>query len=338
MAAPRVSGVGTAASGKNTSAVARGRDVPPDLPEDDPRRGVPPEDLPTQPIDVDDPYVRGDPYGGERRVEEVYEEPPPDPRPWWRRNLWIWLLLLLLLVVGGLGLLWALQQDDDSDRTVVPAVVGMTEAEAIREIRAAGLEAVRNPGENQRPEGEVFAQTPGGGSQLEEGEPVVINVSTGPPSTTTVTTTTTETATVEEPPPPPAPVAMPDLVGQSQVDAGELLEGEGLVADSYPVPSDEPAGTVISQRPAPGTELKEGDTARLNVALGPDEREASDIPDVTGLEASEARQRARIEGFTVRTVFRRPPSSEEVGEVLTQSPAAGASAPILTQVTLFVGR
>jgi eukaryotic-like serine/threonine-protein kinase len=305
---------------------------------------VPPEDLPTQPIDVDDPYVRGDRYAAEHRVEEVYEEPPPpDPRPWWRRNLWIWLLLLLLLVLGGLGLLWALQQDDGADRTVVPAVVGMSEAEAIREIRAANLEAVRNPGESQRPEGEVFAQTPGGGSQLEEGEPVVINVSTGPPSTTTVTTTTTETTTtetttVEDPPPPPAPVAMPDVVGQSQVDAGELLETEGLVADSYPVPSDEPAGTVISQRPAPGTELKEGDTARLNVALGPDERETSDIPDLTGLEASEARQRARIEGFTVRTVFRRPPSREELGEVLTQSPSAGATAPILTQITLFVGR
>lgn len=330
--------------GKNWAAVARRRDVPPEPPEDDPRRGLPPEDLPTQPIDVTDPYVRGDPYARERRVEEVYEEPPPDPRPWWRRNLWIWLLLLLLLVVGGLGLLWALQNDDSADdRTVVPAVVGMTEAEAIRQIRGAGLEAVRNPGESQRPEGEVFAQTPGGGSQLEEGEPVVINVSTGPPSTTTVTTTTTAptttaTTTVEEPPPPPAPVAMPDVVGQSQVDAGELLESEGLVADSYPVPSDEPAGTVISQRPTPGTQLKEGDTVRLNVALGPDERETSEIPDVTGLEASEARQRARIDGFAVRTVYRDAPSREEVGEVLTQSPAAGANAPIITQITLFVGR
>jgi beta-lactam-binding protein with PASTA domain len=300
--------------------------------------------MPTQPIDVDDPYVREDPHTRERRVEEVYEEPPREPPPWWRRNLWIWLLLLLLLVVGGLGLLWALQRDDgDGDRTVVPAVVGMTEAEAIRQIRAAGLEAVRNPGESRRPEGEVFAQTPGGGSRLEEGEPVVINVSTGPPSTTTVTTTTTAptttaTTTVQEPPPPPAPVTMPDVVGQSQVDAGELLESEGLVADSYPVPSEEPAGTVISQRPAPGTELKEGDTVRLNVALGPDEREASEIPDLTGLEASEARQRARIDGFTVRTVFRRPPSREEVGEVLTQTPAAGATAPIMTQITLFVGR
>lgn len=319
--------------------MARRRDVPPELPED-PGREPRPEDMPTQPLDVDDPYaVRREPYAGERRVEEeVYEEPlppPEEPRSWWRENLWVWLLILLLVVVGGLALLWFLQRDDGGDRVVVPAVVGMTEAEAVQEIDDAGLEPVANPGESQRPEGEVFAQAPGGGSQLKEGEPVVISVSSGPPSTTTLTTTTTQTVTQ---PPPPSDVTVPDVVGQSQVEAGDVLEGNGVVADSYPVPSDEPAGTVISQNPAAGTVVKEGETVRLNVALGPGPRETTDIPDVTGLEASEARQRARVEGFTVRTVFREAPSQEEVEEVLTQAPAAGASAPILTQLTLFVGR
>jgi beta-lactam-binding protein with PASTA domain len=317
--------------------MARTRDVPPDPPpDDDPRADVPPEDMPTQPIDVADPYAR-EPRPRER-VEEVYEEPlpPEEPPSWWRENLWVWLLILLLLVVGGIALLWFLQRDDDGgDRVVVPAVVGMTEADAVREITDAGLEPVANPGENNRPEGEVFAQAPGGGSQLKEGEPVVISISTGPPSTTTVTTTTTETVTQ---PPPPANATLPDVVGQNQVEAGNVLEGNSLVADSYPVPSDEPAGTVISQNPAAETVVKEGDTVRLNVSLGPGPRDESAIPDVTGLEASEARQRARVEGFTVRTVERQAPSQEEVGEVLTQTPAAGAPAPILTQITIFVGR
>jgi eukaryotic-like serine/threonine-protein kinase len=319
--------------------MARRRDLPPDPPPEDPRGGrVPPEDMPTQPIDVDDPYVR-EPPQARRRVDEVYEEPlppPEEPRSWWRENLWVWLLLLLLVVVVGIALIWFLQRDDGGgDRAVVPAVVGMSEADAVQEIEAAGLEPVANPAENQRPEGEVFAQAPGGGTQLEEGEPVVISVSTGPPSTTTVTTTTTATVTQ---PPPPANVTLPDVVGQSQVEAGDVLEGNGVVADSYPVPSDEPAGTVISQNPAAGTVTKEGETVRLNVSLGPAERETADIPDVTGDEASAARQRARVEGFTVRTVYRKPPSQEEVGEVLTQAPTAGATAPILTQITLFVGR
>jgi len=95
---------------------------------------------------------------------------------------------------------------------------------------------------------------------------------------------------------------------------------------------------VISQRPVSGTELEEGETVRLNVSLGPGERETTEVPDVTGLEASEARRRARTDGFTVRTVPRGAPSDEEVGEVLTQTPSAGTTAPILTQITLFVGR
>jgi beta-lactam-binding protein with PASTA domain len=321
--------------------MARARDKPPDVPpEDDRTRELPPEE-PTEPISPRDPRTRqypvpGDPYAR----EEVYEElpPPEEPRSWWRENLWVWLLVLLIVVLGGIALLWFLQRDGGpEDRRIVPGVVGMTQADAIRAVLSADLEPVVNRNESPRPEGEVYSQAPGGGSRLREGEPVVINVSTGPPTTTTVTTTTTETTTVEQPPP-PAPATVPDVVGQNQVDAGEVLEGNGLVADSYPVPSGEPAGTVISQNPAPGTELKEGDTVRINVALGPEERQASEIPDVTGLEAGEARQRARVEGFTVRTLYRRPPSREELGEALTQSPAAGTSAPILTQITIYVGR
>jgi eukaryotic-like serine/threonine-protein kinase len=129
-----------------------------------------------------------------------------------------------------------------------------------------------------------------------------------------------------------------DLIGQSQVDAGDQLEAQGIVADSYPVPSQEPAGTVVAQHPAPGTAIKEGDTVRLNVSLGPDERETAEVPDVTGLEASQGRQRAREAGFTVRTIIRNAPSQEEIGEVLTQTPAAGSTAPVLTQITIYVGR
>jgi eukaryotic-like serine/threonine-protein kinase len=327
--------------------MAGARDVPPDegppggeLPPDEPTEALPPRARRTSQYPV-----AGDPYAREGYAEEIYDEPPPEEPPgWWRRNMWIWLLILLLVVVGGLLLLWFLQRDDDGggDRAIVPAVVGMTEAQAVEEINDAGLDPVVNPQESPQPEGEVVSQAPGAGTQLAEGDPVVINVSTGPPSTTTVTTTETETVTAPppppEPPPAPASVTVPDVVGQDQSDAGDSLESRGIVADSYPVPSQQPAGTVVSQNPAPGAQIPEGQTVRMNVSLGPDERDTAEIPDVTGLEASDARERARSAGFTVRTVYRDAPSEEEVGESLTQSPAAGTTAPLLTQITLFVGR
>jgi PASTA domain len=155
-------------------------------------------------------------------------------------------------------------------------------------------------------------------------------------ATTTTETTTTETTTTTEEPPEPVPV--PDVVGQSTVEGGAAIEAEGLVADSYPVASTETRGTVVAQRPAGGTQLPEGETVRMNVALGGGSRETREVPDVTGPTASNARDTLRRAGLTVRTLYREPPSPEEVGEVLTQDPAPGTSAPDLAQVTIYVGR
>jgi beta-lactam-binding protein with PASTA domain len=171
----------------------------------------------------------------------------------------------------------------------------------------------------------------------QDDEPDVVTVTTteSDTGTTTGTTTSETTTTVEEP---PQPVTVPDVVGQSYVEAGSTIEGMGLVADSYPVASSETRGTVVAQRPAGGTQAEEGDTVRSNVALGGGERPTRDVPDVTGPQASDARATLRSDGLTVRTQYRQPPSPEEEGEVLTQSPAPGTSVPDLTQVTIFVGR
>jgi eukaryotic-like serine/threonine-protein kinase len=153
--------------------------------------------------------------------------------------------------------------------------------------------------------------------------------------TTTATTTAETTTTVEEP---PEPVTVPDVLGQGYVAAGSTIEGGGLVADSYPVASTETRGTVVAQRPAAGTQLKEGDTVRTNVALGTGPRRTRTVPDVTGPQASDARATLRTSGFTIRTQYRRPPSPEEEGEVLGQGPVPGTRARDLAQVTIFVGR
>jgi hypothetical protein len=154
------------------------------------------------------------------------------------------------------------------------------------------------------------------------------------PGATGTTTVTTPTAA----PKVAARVSVPDVVGQSQVDAGATVERGGLRADSYPVASSEPRGTVVSQDPPAGQEVDAPSTLRLNVSLGEGARAAKSVPDVTGPKESDARAAARAAGFTVRTVDRDSPTAEELGEVLTQEPAAGSSAPELTQITIYVGR
>jgi serine/threonine-protein kinase len=155
-----------------------------------------------------------------------------------------------------------------------------------------------------------------------------------PPPTETEPATVTETETVITE---PETVEVPDVTGQTQLEAGEAVQDAGLVPDTYPVPSELQRGSVVSQNPAPGTELEEGQVVRLNVSVGGGTRPSVQVPDVTGPEASDARLALWRAKLCVRSQSRAAPSQEEVGEVLTQQPSPGASVQQYTQVTIFVG-
>jgi hypothetical protein len=155
-------------------------------------------------------------------------------------------------------------------------------------------------------------------------------VTTQAVSTATTTTATSTTA--------PVTVTVPDLTGQPFAQAADAAAGAGLAADSYPVESSEPRGTVVAQTPDAGTTANEGDPMRLNVSVGTGERATTTVPDVTGPEAPEARATLADAKLTVRTVERAAPEPDNVNEVILQKPDAGASVPELTQVTIYVGR
>ena len=66
-------------------------------------------------------------------------------------------------------------------------------------------------------------------------------------------------------------MTVPDVVGTTSSEATATLREAGLEANVVPVPSEEPAGSVVAQNPGAGQEAKRGDTIRLNVARTPDE-------------------------------------------------------------------
>ena len=145
--------------------------------------------------------------------------------------------------------------------------------------------------------------------------------------------TPTETVVVA----PPTTVAVPELVGFDHADAGRVAEDAGLVANTYPVDSDAPAGQVVAQDPAAGTELDASERLRLDVSIGVDPVAAVVVPEVVGTEGAQAREILRRAGFTVLTVDEDAPSPDAAGEVLRQVPAAGTEAAALTQVTIYTG-
>ena len=116
---------------------------------------------------------------------------------------------------------------------------------------------------------------------------------------------------------------MPNLRGLKQSDAIDRLQQMGLrLGSAYETFSDEDSGTVISQDPRSGTRISKGQTVDITVSKG-QKIKKSTVPDVKGVPLDRARTMIEGSGLSVGSVSEEP-SSQAVGTVVSQSPAAGA--------------
>ena len=133
----------------------------------------------------------------------------------------------------------------------VPDVVGQSQASAEAEIIAANLIVgiVSTANSDTVPAGDVISQNPIAGTDVANGSAVDLVVSLGP-----------------------ALVQVPAIVGLAQAAAQAAITGAGLaVGDVTTAYSDSvPAQVVISQNPAPGTEVVSDSAVDFVVSLGPD--------------------------------------------------------------------
>jgi beta-lactam-binding protein with PASTA domain len=235
--------------------------------------------------------------------EVVEEEVDPGPRP---PTIWPWLLALALLVVAGGVAYWLLTRDED--KTTMPRVVGLTEAQARTRVAEAELEPEVRRGRSERKAGIVFAQTPGAGTQLEEGQRVVIHVSSGRKL-----------------------VSVPAVRDLDEDEAIRRLQDAGFKTTVQRVFAGAPKGQVVEQTPRGGTEAPQGSTVELKVSKG---RNLSKVPDVVGEQESEAVRILREREFEPR-IFD-VPSEEPKGTVVSQAPAGGEQAPPDSRVRINV--
>ena len=236
-------------------------------------------------------------------VDEVEEEVVPPRRP---PQLWPWLLALLVLVLGGLLAWWLLLRDDE--KTTMPPVVGLTEAQARARIAEAELEVDVDRARSERRAGIVFAQVPGGGTQLDEGQRVEIKVSSG--------------LTL---------VGVPAVVDLREAEAVATLEDAGFEVEIQRVFAGAPRRTVVEQEPRGGEQAPRGSTVALKVSKG---RNLNTVPDVLGLTEEEAVAALRAREFEPR-IFD-VPSPDPAGTVVAQQPQPGEQAPPDSRVRINV--
>jgi len=136
----------------------------------------------------------------------------------------------------------------------VPTMVGLPLDEARRQVEAAGLAFVTGEAvPSDQPAGTVIASVPAGGQPLTPGMQVVVHPSAGPVPDTTAAT-----------------VPVPDVLGVLLDAARQRIERAGLVCVvDVPVPSDQPAGTIVSILPNPGQLLPRGTRVVLHPSAGP---------------------------------------------------------------------
>jgi serine/threonine-protein kinase len=219
--------------------------------------------------------------------EEVVEEAGPPPE----RNWWIWLLLLLLLVVGGLLLWYFLSRGDD--KATVPNVIGLSAQAATNRIQDEDLEVLPRTGQSNRPPNVVFAQKPGAGTQLGEGQTVTISISSGV-------------------------ITVPGVTGQPVADAQAQLTKAGFKSEVKGVASSRPKDVVIAQAPAAGVTAASGTTVKLTVSNGV---KPVVVPRLIGQTQGAAV--STLTDLGLKSELHNVASSQPVGLVVAQNPPAG---------------
>jgi beta-lactam-binding protein with PASTA domain len=314
--------------------------------------------------------TRQRPTGSAEPTELITPPPgePPEPPP--DREFWPWLLVLGLLVLAGLAALWYASRDSSGApaaqtqvttvttapattkskpavaKVSVPDLVGQQRADAVRTLDAAGLKAGVNEVPSDQEKGLVVAQDPRGGTKVDKGAAVTLNVSKGK----------------EKPKPKPAQqapatVTVPNLVGASKDAAKASLRSAGLEPSTEDVPSTQPKDTIVSQSPSGGSTAHQGDHVLLNVSEGPPAQKAkpkpkpksanqpsqqqqatASVPSVVGEDEATASAEIQAAGFRVSTVDQPTSDPSQDGIVVDQSPPAGSDADADSTVTIYVGR
>ena len=225
-------------------------------------------------------------------------------------------LLLFMLASGIAAFMLTVRSTED---VVIPEVTGMKLEDALIAIQDRGLNSriqlrfSANPNER----GSVIEQSPGPGTIKKAGSHVALRISRG-----------TLVGTVE------------NYVGWQLMDLEAHLKSLGTVITiNEPViriNSERPEGTILEQKPAPGTDISSaGAELSLVVSLGPEGRTFV-VPNFVGIDFTTAMKTAAAFDLPFLFTQRDAARGEQRGIVAEQRPGGEENVPIGTIIQLAV--
>lgn len=171
------------------------------------------------------------------------------------------------------------QQEEATARAnmvIVPEVEKRPRNEVVAELEKMGLLVSVNEEANPDIErGQAIRVNPAPGSELQKGSSITLTISSGDEITD-----------------------VPDLSGMTLEEAGKALSDAGLSLNEQVEEEndDAPAGQIISQNPAGGSQLSKGSKVKVTVSKG---KEEAKVPDVTGMPQDRAVSMLESVGFEV---------------------------------------
>jgi eukaryotic-like serine/threonine-protein kinase len=235
-----------------------------------------------------------DPVTGPTRVAPP---PPPDEAPPGRRR-WPWIvagLVLLAAIAVGAWLLLG----DRANAVTIPPVAGQSEAQARQTLEDAGLGVEVQRVTSDEETGRAVGTDPPEGSEVDEGDTVVLRVSGGPGEAT-----------------------VPNVVGDEEASATAELRRAGFGVDvRQEASTDVDEGLVISQSPEARTQAEVGSPVTIVVSSGP---ETVAVPDVRQQDLASAEAELGGAGLVVGNVSSEPNEDFPEGTVIRQTPGPTA--------------
>jgi serine/threonine-protein kinase len=199
----------------------------------------------------------------------------------------------------------------------VPSVFGLTKQQAEQAIKKVGLRVGR-----VIPESSDTVQTgyatrtdPGSGTQLPVDNQVTLFVSSGRPQTSV-----------------PPVTSISQQAAETDLTAANLKYTTTTQDSSTVTP-----GNVISQDPAPNTQVPQGSTVNLVIATKAPPTTAP-VPDVVGDTSRAAQNTLKTAGFQVSVQTKDTTKQNQDGNVISQDPPAGKTANKNSTVTIVVGK
>jgi len=236
---------------------------------------------------------------GYDEYDEYYEE--ENRRGFWKPALITLLTLGLLGGVGYAGYHFLSERNQQSNtaasqpKVKVPDVKNLSRQDAEARLHDAGFEVrVTEATHPEIPRGNAITTKPGPNSTVPDGTAITLVISSGREITDT-----------------------PDLTGMTTEEASQALQKAKLKLNptvKEESSDDVPAGQVISQNPAQGSQVSVGTKVTITVSTG---KEKVRVPVVTGQDSDTARKNLESAGFKVEESA--IDSMEDEGTVLSAS-------------------